>query len=85
MTTMQRIIEIPLFEVQTEKARNMDITISNYCAVCGKKIKDGTKSKEVQLLTNGNIISTDQDVENTQGFFPVGAECLKKLVINFAF
>lgn len=85
MTSIQRIIEIPLIELQTEKAQNMDITISNCCCICGKKIKDGALSKQVQLLTNGNIVSTDQDIENSQGFFPVGSECLKKLVIQFSF
>lgn len=85
MTTIQRIIEIPLCEVQTEKAKNMDISILSCCCICGKRIKDGSKYKQVQLLTNGNIISTHEDVENSQGFFPVGNECLKKLVIQFAF
>lgn len=85
MTTIQRIIEVPLYELQTEKARKMDISISSCCCICGNKIKEGSKSKLIQLLTNGNIISTDQDVENSQGFFPVGPECLKKLVITFTF
>jgi hypothetical protein len=85
MKTIQRVIEIPLFELQTEKAKNMDITISDCCCICGNKIKAPNKSKLVQLLTNGNIVSTDQDIENSQGFFSVGSECLKKLVIKFAF
>lgn len=85
LNTIQRIIEIPLQEIQTEKAKNMDISITNCCCICGNKIKEGAKSKQVQLLTNGNIISTDQDVENSQGFFSVGSECVKKLVIQFSF
>jgi hypothetical protein len=82
---IQRIIEIPLNELQTDKAKNIDITINNCCVICAKKLKDNTKVKYVQLLTNGNIVSTNQNIENSQGFFPVGSECLKKLVINFAF
>jgi hypothetical protein len=85
MKTVQRIIEIPLSEIQTEKAKNMDITTSNCCCICGTKIKETSNYKLVHLLTNGNIISTDQDVENSQGFFPVGSECLKRLVIQFSF
>jgi hypothetical protein len=85
MNTIQRIIEIPLFEIQTKKARNMDISISSCCCICGNKIKDASKSKMVQLLTNGNIVSTDQDLEGSQGFFNVGSECLKRLVIKFTF
>jgi UDP-2,3-diacylglucosamine pyrophosphatase LpxH len=43
MNSIQRIIEIPLFELQTDKARNMDISISNCCCICGNKIKEGVK------------------------------------------
>lgn len=85
MKTIQRIIEIPISELQTEKAKNTDITINNCCVICAKKINENSKYKMVQLLNNGNIVSSDQDFENSQGFFPVGSECLKKLVINFAF
>ena len=86
MNTIQRIIEIPLKEVQTGNARNMDITLNNCCCICGKPIKEGKETKMVHLLTNGNIISWDgDDIEGDQGFFPVGKECEKRLVIQFAF
>lgn len=86
METIQRFIEIPLDELQTGKAKDLDITTGNYCVICGRKIKEGSKSKMVHLLTNGNIVSYDgSDVANSQGFFPVGSECVKKLQINFAF
>lgn len=85
MKTIQRIIEIPLAELQTEKAKNMDITLTNCCVICGKPIKQGVKFKSVQLLTNGNIVSTDQDLSDSQGFFPVGLECAKKIIITFSF
>ena len=81
--TIQRIIEIPLEEVQTPKAKAMDVTMCGCCIVCGKRVKS-KKTKYVQLLTNGNIISTDQGIEGSQGFFPVGPECEKRLVIAFA-
>ena len=71
MNTIQRVIEIPLSELQTEKAKNIDITISNCCCICGNKIKDGAKVKMVHLLTNGNIISYGcSDISGSQGFFP---------------
>jgi hypothetical protein len=85
MKTIQRIIQIPLSELQTGRALNMDITISDCCCICGKKIKKGAKYKQVQLMTNGNIVSTDQDVDGSQGFFLVGSECVKRLVIKFSF
>jgi len=84
-TTIQRIIEIPIEELQTEHARNNwgDYN-SNQCCLCGKKV--GKNPKYIHYLTNGNIVSySGDDVENSQGFFPVGSECAKKLVINFAF
>jgi len=86
MATIQRIIEIPLSELQTDKAKGMDITITNCCCICGKKIKECAKTKMVHLLENGNIVSYDgSDIVGSQGFFNVGAECTKKLIINFAF
>lgn len=81
---IQRIIEIPLEEVQTDKAKTKDVTLGGCCIVCGKRIKS-RNTKYVQLLTNGNIVSTDQDIEGSQGFFPVGPECEKRLVITFTF
>lgn len=84
--TIQRIIEIPLKEVQTGKALTEDITTTNCCCICGKDIKDGQPTKMVHLLTNGNIVSYEgSDIENSQGFFPVGKECEKRLVIKFSF
>lgn len=83
--SIQRIIEVPLSELQTGKAIGMDITTTNCCCICGKPIK-GEPAKMVHLLTNGNIVSWEgSDIENSQGFFPVGNECKKKLIITFAF
>jgi hypothetical protein len=84
-TTIHRIIEIPIEELQTEHAKN---NWANYredqCCLCGKKV--GKEPMYVHYLTNGNIVShSGNDIENSQGFFPVGSECAKKLVIQFAF
>jgi hypothetical protein len=86
METIRRVIEIPLSELQTEKARNEWGEYGEDCCIfCGKKIKLG-RGKMVHYLTNGNIVSwSGEDIENSQGFFPVGPECAKKLVIQFAF
>lgn len=83
--TIQRIIEIPLDELQTEDAKeNWGDYNTDQCVLCGKKV--GKDPKMVHYLTNGNIISySGDDVDNSQGFFPVGSECAKKLVIQFAF
>lgn len=86
--SIQRIIEIPLDEVRSEKYEaNVDLYGDdvNTCFICGKRIKGMDNAKHVQYLTTGKIVSTDEDVENSQGFFPVGNDCAKKLVIKFAF
>lgn len=87
--TIQRIIEIPLSEVQSP---NYEANIdrfgddSNTCICCGKRIKTYPKCKFVHLLTSGNIVSFGgDDIEDSQGFFPIGNDCAKKLVIQFTF
>jgi len=84
-TTIQRIIEIPIEDLQTKDARtNWGNYGQNQCCLCGKKV--GKNPKMVHLLTNGNIVSyAGDDIEGSQGFFPVGSECAKKLIIEFAF
>jgi hypothetical protein len=84
-TTIQRIIEIPIGELQTEHAKNnWAIYREDQCCLCGKKV--GKEPMYVHYLTNGNIVSySGDDIENPQGFWPVGSECAKKLVIQFAF
>jgi hypothetical protein len=86
--SIQRIIEIPLDEVRSkdyEKNIERLNEDSDTCFICGKRIKPG-REKWVHYLTNGNLVSYDgDDIENSQGHFPVGPDCAKKLVIKFAF
>lgn len=73
--------EIPLEDVKTT---DNDTTISNDCCLlCGKKLRKVTL--QVHLLTNGNLVSSDQDIDNSQGFFPIGLECKNRLPNNFYF
>jgi hypothetical protein len=83
--SIQRIIEVPIEELQTEHARsNWGNFNTDQCCLCGKKV--GKKPRYVHYLTNGNIVSYGgDDIENSQGMFAVGSECAKKLVIDFAF
>lgn len=56
----------------------------NPCIICGKDT--GLNPKYwVHLLTNGDLISSDEDFDNSQGFFPIGIECKKKLRGQFVF
>lgn len=75
MNTIQRIIEIPIEELQNEDARNNWADYSeDQCCLCGKKV--GKNSKMVHYLNNGNIVSYNaDDIEGSQGMFPVGSEC----------
>lgn len=81
--TIARIVEVPLEEVQSKDyAKNEKAGGNrNPCLICGKEITGAHKN--VQLLTNGNIVSSDQSFTNSQGFFPVGLNCARKLVITF--
>lgn len=84
MNTIQRIIEIPIEELQNEDAKeNWANYQENQCCLCGKKV--GKNPKMVHYLNNGNIVSTLEEIEGSQGMFAVGSECAKKLIIQFAF
>jgi len=85
MQGIQRIIEIPIEELQNEDAReNWSDYSQDQCCLCGKKV--GKNPSYVHYLNNGNIVSYfGDDIEGSQGAFPVGSECAKKLVIQFAF
>jgi hypothetical protein len=51
------------------------------CILCGKEIKNYNieKTKMVQLTTDGCLVPVDIDVEDSQGLFPVGSDCAKRL------
>lgn len=80
---IQSVVEVSLYSLQTDKAKKVDITVTGNCAICNKPIKDESKAQYVHLLTNGNIVSSFEDFDNSQGCFPVGPECAKKLIISF--
>jgi hypothetical protein len=73
------------FEINLDDVRKEDVeeTPNDCCFLCGKKINK--VEQVVHYLTNGNLISTDQDIDNSQGFFPIGNECKKRLPNNFYF
>ena len=74
------IFEIPLDDVKTT---DKDTTISKCCFLCGKKIAE--EKQWVHYLENGNLVSSPEDFDNDQGFFPIGNECKNKLPNNFIF
>ena len=87
MNSINAVVEIPLDDVRSndyskneKKCKGCDP-----CLICGKPIKNISKAKQIQLLTNGNIVSSNQEFDNSQGLFYVGSDCAKKLVIDFTF
>ena len=78
------IFEIPLSDVQNI-VHKKNTQHSEECLLCGKQMKNTGVKQFVHMLTNGNLVSTDQDFDNSQGFFPVGNECKNKLPNNFIF
>jgi hypothetical protein len=82
MKDLQRwIFEIPLNDIQTDSYD--EVGNKNPCVCCGKEVKE-TKYM-VHLLTTGNLISSQEDFEDSQGFFPIGNACKNKLPNNFYF
>jgi hypothetical protein len=59
--------------------KNIDIygDNSNSCIICGKQIKE--VSKYVHLLTTGEIVSSDENFQDSQGYFPIGNNCASKI------
>lgn len=50
---------------------------SNTCICCGKR----TAEKHfIQMTTSGDLIDLTTEVDDSQGFFPIGPECLKNLI-----
>lgn len=77
------IFEIPLEDIQVNE---YDETANNNpCICCNKEVKN--QKYFVHLLTNGNLVSTDQPFNSNedQGFFPIGNTCKNKLPNNFYF
>lgn len=75
----KKIIEYPILDLQNKKAReNWGDFDENQCCLCGKQV--GENATFVHYFTNGNITNAnDDEVDNSQGCFPVGSECAKKI------
>jgi hypothetical protein len=74
------VFRIPLDDVKTSTE---DTTLTDGCFLCGKKVDNPRYS--IHLLDSGDLVSSDQPFENSQGFFTIGNECRKKLPNNFYF
>lgn len=73
------IFEINLDDIRPDNF-NDDLT-NNPCIACGKEVKNNAYM--VHLLTNGNLVSSLEDFDNSQGLFVIGSDCKNKLPNNF--
>lgn len=56
------------------------------CLFCNKPMEVTENTLHVHLTTDGNITSLDDSqCENSQGCFPIGNECAKKVDKSFLF
>lgn len=76
------VFQIPLEDIRTTQRSTTSV---DECICCGKKVSNPKYS--VHLLTNGNIVSSDQPFaeDEDQGFFYIGSECIKRIPNNFYF
>lgn len=77
----QWLFEIPLEDIQGDNYQ--ETGNDNPCVCCGKEVK--SPKYTVHLLTTGNLISSQEDFSESQGFFPIGNTCKNKIPNNFYF
>jgi hypothetical protein len=75
------VFEIPLSDIMEDSYD--EGKGENPCICCGKDIK--SPRHYVHLLTNGNIVSSEEEFDNSQGLFPIGNSCKSKIPNNFYF
>lgn len=80
-------IEINLQDIRsTQYDRNVERLgeWADTCFICGKRT---ATNKAVHYTTDGMLSSakTAEEIENSQGLFPIGNECAKKLPKQFIF
>lgn len=46
------------------------------CLICGKRTKN---ELSIQMSTDGKLHLTEEVVEDSQGWFPIGPDCLSKV------
>lgn len=78
--------KLSLFKLQSPK---YDDNIEKYgdnantCIMCGKRIKNIDDANYVHMLTSYEIIASFEDHKHSQGCFPIGSDCAKKLSSEF--
>jgi hypothetical protein len=83
---MENLSKINLSEItiNTGKEYNFKSSDQEPCIICQKPLNVSDKTKYVHMLTSGELINCD-DHADSQGFFPIGNDCCKRLPKNFIF
>lgn len=73
---------------QNAKRHNSQTFGDNACRLCGQKMSDKVISKAwfVHMTVDGDLFPVAielSDSEGSQGFFPIGSSCAKKIPIDF--
>lgn len=53
------------------------------CFICQRPVNTRTIKTWVHMGTNGALYMNGEEPEDSQGLFPIGSECLKRLNKNF--
>lgn len=70
---------------KNSKISRRDAEHNQECHLCGRKMskKASENAPLVHMSIDGDLIETSAEVSDSQGFFPVGSECAKKLPVGF--
>jgi len=49
------------------------------CLLCGRWILDPSKAQMVHYATSGELLFDEDDAPDSQGWFPVGADCARRI------
>ena len=77
---MKWVFKIALEDIRGEYKEGKGVSP---CICCGKEVKN--PKYYVHLLTSGDLVSSDEEFEDSQGLFPIGNSCKSKLPNNFYF
>lgn len=79
------VFEIPLTDIQEIRPQRMGRITAPVmpCICCGNLVRIDKPHYVVHLLESGNLVSSDEPFDNSQGFFVIGNSCRHKLPNNF--
>lgn len=49
------------------------------CHICGRPVRTDRKFHAIEMTFDHDLVERDEDNDQSQGLFPVGSECIKKI------